>query len=264
MASLYGKWIYGKGFYSADLTGALAVTQSANALAGTIGVIVGGALIQTQANQTLAAGTSIPVTGGLSVNQASQAFVGHGTVLSGSVGNLNLVQASQTLSAAGTASGLAIVQASQTLSATGTVKTASLYGVGPYGKGLYSRFAMTGSLVVTQAPNTLVASGKPTGLHIRQADQTLIATAKILGTSIRQDDQTLVATARHGFSGWTEASCPPSMWTPTDPCHFLPPSSASPYGKGDYSVGNYGLSGTGWQSSKPPAVIWQPSEPCNG
>ena len=60
MSSLYGKWIYGKGFYSADLTGALAVTQSANALAGTIGVIVGGALSQAQDSQTLAAGPAWP------------------------------------------------------------------------------------------------------------------------------------------------------------------------------------------------------------
>ena len=122
------------GSYSADLTGALAVTQSANALAGTIGVIVGGALIQTRRPvRHWLQGTLFGSLAAFSVNQASQTLTGHGTVLSGSVGNLNLVQASQALSAAGTASGLAIVQASQTLSATGTVKTASLYGVGPYG-----------------------------------------------------------------------------------------------------------------------------------
>ena len=87
------------------------------------------------------------------------------------------------------------------------MKTASLYGIGPYGKA-HSRFAMDGSLVVTQAPNTLAASGKADGT----AHQASRSDADRHGENTRNQhqaaDQT-VATARYGFSGWTEASCFP-------------------------------------------------------
>jgi hypothetical protein len=131
----------------APFTVSAPLTQAAQTLsaAGTVGAAgaITGTLNVTQQAQTIAAAGGVTVTGALAVTQASQTIAASGAPRVG--GTLAVTQASQSLVASGgprVGGTLGVAQQAHTLLATGTV------GAGA---------AITGSLVVTQAPQTLVA-----------------------------------------------------------------------------------------------------------
>ena len=171
--------------------GPVAATQTAHTLVALGADALGGTLVVTQASHTLVALGASGISGALGVTQASHTLAAAGgPVLTGT---LTAAQASHTLAATGwrAASGALIdTQDAHTLAGSGSVVTGT-----------------SGSLILPQAPHSLVAAGTVATsgtLAVSQASHTLAAVGRstISGTlTATQTSQTLAAVGNGAAMG---------------------------------------------------------------